>query len=65
MQPHGPLFGSQADEVTDVRNKEQLGVVHRYLENDKPAERLIDFIKSKDVTGVALAKDKFTENRPG
>ena len=26
-QQHGPLFGVQADEVTDVSNKEEIGVV--------------------------------------
>ncbi|XP_068704128.1 52 kDa repressor of the inhibitor of the protein kinase-like [Montipora foliosa] len=56
VQPHGPLFGVQADEVTDVSNKEQLGVVLRYLQNDKPVERLIDFIECKEVTGEALAR---------
>ena len=42
--------------MTDVSNKEQLGVVLRYLENDKPVERLIDFIECKEVTGEALAR---------
>ena len=31
-QPHGPLFGIQADEVTDA--KEPLGVVQPYVAND-------------------------------
>ena len=42
--------------MTDVSNKEQLGIVLRYLENDKPVERLIDFIECKEVTGEALPR---------
>ncbi|XP_071835292.1 52 kDa repressor of the inhibitor of the protein kinase-like [Apostichopus japonicus] len=55
-QHHGPLFGIQADEVTDVSNKEQLGLVLRYLVNDKPVERIVEFIECENITGLALAK---------
>ena len=51
--------------MTDVSNKEQLGVVLRHLQNDKPVERLIDFIECKEVTGEALARQIVPKNRPG
>ena len=43
-QKIGPKFGIQVDEVTDISNSEQLGLVLRYVKNGKPIERLIEYI---------------------
>lgn len=59
-QPHGPLFGIQADEVTDVSNREQLGLVLRYLVNDQPVERLVEFLECENTTGEALSDQILT-----
>lgn len=50
-QPIGPLFGIEADEVRDSSNWEQLGIVLRYLKEDEPVERLIEFVPLKRTTG--------------
>ncbi|CAC5424195.1 unnamed protein product [Mytilus coruscus] len=56
-QPHGPLFGIQADECTDVSSKEQLGIVLRYLINGiTPVEKLIEFVECQETTGAAIAE---------
>ena len=52
----GPLFGIQADEVTDISNKEQMGVVLRYIKDDKPVERLVKFNEVPNTTGESLAE---------
>ena len=44
-QPAGPHYGIMADEVTDVSNWEQLGVLVRYLKDSEPVERLLFFTK--------------------
>ena len=38
------FYGIQADEVTDVSNWEQLGIILRYVSDGEPVERLIEFI---------------------
>ena len=38
-QNEGPYFGLSADEVTDVPNWEQLGVIVRYIKNSRPVEK--------------------------
>ncbi|VDI00927.1 Hypothetical predicted protein [Mytilus galloprovincialis] len=56
-QPHGPLFGIQADECADVSSKEQLGIVLRYLVNGvTPVEKLIEFVECQETTGAAIAE---------
>ncbi|VDI45245.1 Hypothetical predicted protein, partial [Mytilus galloprovincialis] len=56
-QPHGPLFGIQADECTDVSSKEQLGIVLPYLVNGVTSvEKLIEFVKCQETTGAAIAE---------
>ena len=56
-QKIGPKFGIQADEVTDISNSEQLGLVLRYVKNGKPIERLIEYIECESITGEALCED--------
>ena len=56
-QKIGPKFGIQADEVTDISNREQLGLVVRYLKDGKPIERLIEYIECESITGEALCED--------
>ena len=56
QQAAGPLYSLSADEVTDVSNWEQLGLVVRYLESrEKPVERLMAFNQCA-ITGEALLK---------
>ena len=56
-QKIGPKFAIQADEVTDISNSEQLGLVVRYVKNGKPIERLIEYIECESITGEALCED--------
>ena len=51
------LFGMQADEVCDVSNVEQLGVVLRYVKNNQPVERLVEFVACEQVTGAAICEN--------
>ncbi|XP_078585777.1 52 kDa repressor of the inhibitor of the protein kinase-like [Branchiostoma floridae x Branchiostoma japonicum] len=53
-QPFGPLYGIMADEVTDVSNWEQLGLMVRYVKDNKPVERLLLFAQCDNITGRAL-----------
>jgi len=53
-QSIGPYFGFQCDEVTDSSNWEQLGIVVRYTVDDKPVERLLEFIDCEQTTGEAI-----------
>ena len=54
-QPAGPYFSIQCDEVTDSSNWEQLGIVIRYVKDNQPIERLLEFVKCEDITGETLA----------
>lgn len=54
QQDFGPMFGIQADEVTDSSNWEQLGIVLRYMKDDKPVEKLIEFVECEETTGEAI-----------
>ena len=56
-QKIGPKFAILADEVTDISNHEQLGLVLRYLKNGQPIERLIEYIECESITGQALCED--------
>ena len=40
-----PYFGVVADEVTDCANWEQLEIVIRYVYQQKPAERRIEYVR--------------------
>ncbi|XP_035660282.1 52 kDa repressor of the inhibitor of the protein kinase-like [Branchiostoma floridae] len=53
-QPFGPHYGIMADEVTDVSNWEQLGLLVRYTKDQKPVERLLMFSECEKITGRAL-----------
>ena len=56
-QDIGSKYSIQADEVTDISNNEQLGLVLRYVKNGKPIERLIEYIECDSITGTALCED--------
>ena len=62
-EKQSPLFGIQADEVTDSSNKEQLGVVLPYVADDQPVEKLVECVECENTTGEALAEEFIlTEN---
>ena len=44
-----PYFDVVADEVTDCANWEQLGIIIRYVYQQKPAERLIEYVKCDNI----------------
>ena len=52
--PFGSHYGIMADEVTDVSNWEQLGLLVRYVKNNQPVERLLFFAECEEITGRAL-----------
>lgn len=54
QQPLGPYFGLQCDEVTDISNWEQLGIVLRYTRNSKPVERLFEFVQCVGTSGKEI-----------
>ena len=56
-QPAGPHYGIMADEVTNVSNWEQLGVLVWYLKDSEPVERLLFFAKCEKITGAALCDE--------
>ena len=45
-----------ADEVTDVSNWEQLGIVVRYVRNCQAIEKLLEFVQCDDVKGASIAE---------
>ena len=47
-------FGIFADEVTDVSNWEQLGIIIRYVKDCEPIERLLEFVPCEDIKGKSL-----------
>ena len=52
----GGFYGIQADEVTDVSNWEQLGLVVRYICNGQVVERLLEYIKCESCTGEKVSE---------
>ena len=50
-QEIGPKFAIMADEVTDVSDWEQLGLLVRYTRNNTLVERLLQFSKCKAIKG--------------
>ena len=54
-QTIGPHYAIMADEVTDAGNWEQLGIVVRYLVDNGPQEKLLQFNKCDSVTGDAIS----------
>ena len=55
-QTEGPFFGISADEVTDVSNWEQLGIVVRYVRNCQAIEKLLEFVQCDDIKGASIAE---------
>ena len=55
-QTEGPFFGISADEVTDVSNWEQLGIVVRYARNCQAIEKLLELVPCDDVKGASIAE---------
>ena len=55
-QTEGPVFGISADEVTDVSNWEQLGIVVRYVRNCQAIEKLLEFAHCDDIKGASIAE---------
>ena len=51
------MFSIQADEVTDISNKEQMTLLLRYLKDGKPIETLVEYILCESITGVVLCED--------
>ena len=49
------FFGIQADEITDVSNWEQLGIVMRYVKGTEIVERLVSFIDCESTTGENMS----------
>lgn len=56
-QPIGPYYGYQCDEVTDSSNWEQLGIILRYTVDNKPVERLLEFVQCDQITGDAICNN--------
>ena len=54
-QPEGLFYGLSADEVTDVSNWEQLGVILRYTKYCRPVEKLLEYVRCKDIKGTSIA----------
>ena len=48
-------FGLVVDEVTDSANWEQLGIVVRYVKDDRPIERLLEYVKCPNIRGATIA----------
>ena len=47
-------YALQADEVLHESNVEQLGVGIRYIKENTPVKKLIEFVESQEVTGAAI-----------
>ena len=56
-QEIGPYYGFQCDEVTDVSNWEQLGIVVRYVKENKPVERLLEFASCEKISRKELCEN--------
>ena len=53
-QQFGPYYGIVCDEVSDLSNWEQLGLILRFTMNHKPVEKLLEFIPCDTITGQAI-----------
>ena len=56
-QSIGPKFSVHADAVTDISNKEQMGLILRYVKDGKPIERLVEYIMCESITDTSLCED--------
>ena len=52
----GGFYGIEADEVTDTSNWEQIGLVVRYIHNEKPTEKLIEYFECESCTGKCISE---------
>ena len=52
----GAYNGFQCDDVSDASTWEQLRLVLRYTVNNKPMQRLLEFIPCESITGEALCQ---------
>ena len=50
------LYTVDADEVTDV-NRDQLGLVIRYLKDAQPVERLVEYVQCESITGEIICNN--------
>ena len=50
------FFRLQADEVRNVSIVERLGVVIRYITENSPLEKLIQFVECQEVAGAAICQ---------
>ena len=57
VQSIGTKFSVQADEVTDMSNKEQMGLILRNVKDGKPIERLVEYIMCESIARAALCED--------
>ena len=48
-------FGLVADEVTESSNWQQHGVVVRYVKDDRPIERLLEYVKCPNIRDETIA----------
>jgi len=55
-QAAGSYYAVIADEVTDISNWEQLGIVLRYVRNNAPVERLLGYVNCAGITGEEIAE---------
>ena len=53
-QKIGINYAILADEVSDIANWEQLGLVLRYVKDESPVEKLIEFVPCESITGEAI-----------
>ena len=53
---NSPFLSVMADEISDVSNKEQLGIAVRYLQGSRVAEKLLAFVQVEDMSSVAICK---------
>ena len=51
-----PFLSVLADEISDVSNKEQLGIAVRYLQGSRVAEKLLAFVQVEDMSGATICK---------
>ena len=56
-QSIGPLYGIMADEVTDISNKERLGLVLCYTIGNNIVERLYEYVDCKSITGESVFRE--------
>ena len=56
-QAAGPFYDLVADEVTDVANWEQLGIMLQYTKDGKALEQLLEYKQCEPITGMAIAEN--------